>query len=83
MSGPRGGGGTGVAEELYLPQLNLLQSGGVAAGFGGVWAGMLGLGDGCIVDLDWACGNSIDIPWWLAGEGVCHCIALSLVNSAR
>jgi hypothetical protein len=40
----------------------------------GVWAGPLGLGNGCIVDLDWACGNSVDIPWWWVGEGVCHCI---------
>ncbi len=69
-----GVGSAGVADQLHISKLHMLQGSCVAAGCGDVcvWAGPLGLNDGGIVHLGWAGCNGIDLPWWQSGEGVCH-----------
>ena len=71
MSG-RGWGAAGVAEELHIPKLNHLQGFAALLGRIGVWAGLLGIGNCCVVHLGWAGGNRVDLPWWRSREGVRH-----------
>ncbi len=58
-------GAAGVTEQLYLCKLHLLEGAGGGGGNVGVWAGLLGLSDGPVVDLHWCGGDGVD----LLGQG--------------
>ncbi len=70
-------GSAGVAEELGPSEFDLLQRGACVSGRCGLFACLLGLGDGGVVYLDRCGGDGVDLPHRGAGEGVGHHIVHS------
>ncbi len=65
-------GTTGIAEQLHVGKLDLLQGVGGPCCRGGIWAGLLRIGDGLVVDLYWRGGDGVDLLGQGSGEGVGH-----------